>query len=105
MVAEPVQPLHSTTVSLEQMETAVASDLDIKKMIYKLSGPVENIPQSVPNENGYEVWRLLNKKYNLLTTMRGLQIVLKVLPRPPSLLSTHTHTSDQTTRRKKDANC
>ena len=49
------------------------------KLIYKLSGPAWSTHQSVPKENGYEILRLLNKRYNPLTPVRGLQLMLKVM--------------------------
>ncbi len=43
------------------------------------SGATSTIHQSVSNENGLEVWRRLAKRYNPLTPMTGLQLMMKVM--------------------------
>ena len=43
------------------------------------SGPAFVIHQSVKRENGLESWRRLAKRYNPMTPMRGLQLMLKVM--------------------------
>ena len=35
--------------------------------------------QSVPAECGHEVWRLLHQRYNPMTPMRGIQLMLRVM--------------------------
>ena len=39
-------------------------------------------------ENGLEVWRRLSRRYNPMTTMRGMQVMLKVML-PPKIGKNH----------------
>ena len=48
------------------------------RLIHLLGGPALTLHQSVAEENGLEVWRLLCKRYDPKTTMRNLQLWLKV---------------------------
>ena len=48
-------------------------------MVHLLSGPALTLHQSVPEENGLEVWRLLKKRYDPKTTLRNLQLWLKIM--------------------------
>ena len=43
-----------------------------------LSGPALTMHQSVVGDNGLNVWRLLNKRYDPKTTLRNLQISLSL---------------------------
>jgi hypothetical protein len=49
------------------------------RLIVHLGDGALVIHQTVPEENGYEVWRLLHKRYNPMTPMRGIQLMLKVM--------------------------
>ena len=49
------------------------------RLITHLEGAALIIHQTVPQECGYEVWRLLSKRYNPMTPMRGIQLMLKVM--------------------------
>jgi hypothetical protein len=51
-------------------------------LIHHLKSPALTIHQSVIGENGLEVWRRLAHRYNPMTPMRGLQIMLKVMIPP-----------------------
>ena len=52
------------------------------KLIHHLKGPPLTIHQTVMGENGQEVWRRLMNRFNPMTPMRGLQIMLKVMMPP-----------------------
>ena len=58
----------------EMMNTALYN-----RMVKALSGPALQIHQGVVGENGLEVWRVLSRRYNPMTPMRGLQLMLKVM--------------------------
>ena len=49
------------------------------RLIQHLGGAALTIHQSVPEENGFEVWRILERRFNPLTPMRGLQLMLRVM--------------------------
>ena len=49
------------------------------RLIHHLKGPALTIHQGVVNENGLEAWRALTKRYNPMTPMRGLELMLKVV--------------------------
>ena len=49
------------------------------RLIHHLKGPALTIHQSVVHENGLEVWRALTKRYNPMTPMRGLELMLKTV--------------------------
>ena len=49
------------------------------RLIHHLKGPPLTIHQSIVNENGLETWRVLTKRYNPMTPMRGLQLMLKTM--------------------------
>ena len=49
------------------------------RFVHLLSGPALTLHQSVVGENGFEVWRLLKKRYDPKTTLRNLQLWLKIL--------------------------
>jgi hypothetical protein len=49
------------------------------RLIPYLSGGALAIHQSVPEECGHEVWRLLHKRFNPTTPMRGIQMMLRVM--------------------------
>lgn len=52
------------------------------RLIHHLKGPALTIHQTVIGENGLEVWRRLSRRYNPMTPMRGMQIMLKVMLPP-----------------------
>ena len=54
------------------------STMVYNRIIHHLEGPLLTIHQGVADENGLEVWRLLNKRYSPVTPMRGIQLMLKV---------------------------
>ena len=47
------------------------------RLIQHLGRVAPTIHQSVPEENGFEVWRILERRFNPLTPVRGLQIMLR----------------------------
>ena len=49
------------------------------RLVHLLSGPALTLHQSVTSENGLEVWRLLRKRYDPKTTLRNLQLWLKIM--------------------------
>ena len=49
------------------------------RFVHFLSGPALTLHQSVVGENGLEVWRLLKKRYDPKTTLRNLQLWLKIM--------------------------
>ena len=49
------------------------------RLIHQLGSAALTIHQSVPEENGFEVWRILERRFNPLTPMRGLQLMLRVM--------------------------
>ena len=49
------------------------------RLIQHLGSVALTIRQSVPEENGFEVWRTLERRINPLTPMRGLQLMLRVM--------------------------
>ena len=55
------------------------STMVYNRLITLLSGSALIIHQTVPQECGFEVWRLLNKRYNPTTPMRGIQLMLRVM--------------------------
>ena len=55
------------------------STMVYNRLITLLSGGALVIHQSVPAECGDEVWRLLHKRYNPMTPMRGIQLMLRVM--------------------------
>ena len=55
------------------------STMVYNRIIHHLEGPPLTIHQGVGDENGLEVWRLLNKRYSPVTPMRGIQLMLKVM--------------------------
>ena len=71
--------------------TEMATSL-YNRLIKFLSGPALTVHQSVPDENGLEVWRRLSKRYNPMTPMRGLQIMLKAMMPPKITKGQDVHT-------------
>ncbi len=73
----------------EQSQEIFAADLDddevevaaaiYNRLMMLATGAAFTIHQSVADENGLEVWRRLNTRYNRQTPMRGLQLMLKVM--------------------------
>ena len=62
------------------MERAVEkSAMLYNRFVHLLSGPALTLHQSVLGENGLEVWRQLKKRYDPKTTMRNLQLWLKIM--------------------------
>ena len=51
------------------------------RLIRHLKGAALTIHQGVVGENGLEVWRRLSRRYNPMTPMRVMQIMLKVMLR------------------------
>ena len=49
------------------------------RLIHLLGGPALMLHQSVVEENGLEAWRLLRKRYDPKTTLRNLQLWLKIM--------------------------
>ena len=49
------------------------------RLIHHLKGPPLMIHQSIVRESGLETWRVLAKRYNPMTPMRGLQLMLKTM--------------------------
>ena len=49
------------------------------RLIHHLRGPPLMLHQAVMNENGLETWRVLSKRYNPMTPMRGIQLMLKTV--------------------------
>ena len=49
------------------------------RLMQLTSGPAFTVHQAVIGENGLEVWRRLTRRYNPLTPMRGLQLMLRVM--------------------------
>ena len=49
------------------------------RLVHHLKGAALTIHQGVVGENGLEVWRRLSRRYNPMTPMRGMQIILKVM--------------------------
>ena len=49
------------------------------RLVHLLNGPALTLHQSVTSENGLEVWRLLRKRYDPKTTLRNLQLWLKIM--------------------------
>ena len=49
------------------------------RLIPHLKGAALTIHQGAVGENGLEVWRRLARRYNPMTPMRGMQIMLKVM--------------------------
>ena len=49
------------------------------RLVHLLSGPALTLHQSVVGENGLEVWRLLKKRYDPKTTLRNLQLWLRIM--------------------------
>ena len=49
------------------------------RFVHLLSGLALTLHQSVVGENGLEVWRLLKKRYDPKTTLRNLQLWLKIM--------------------------
>jgi hypothetical protein len=69
-----------TCIKGERGEYNVAySTMVYNRLITLLSGSALIIHQTVPDENGLEVWRLLSKRYNPTTPMRGIQLMLRVM--------------------------
>ena len=48
-------------------------------LIQHLGSVALTIHQSVPEENGFEVWRILERRFNPLTPKRELQLMLRVM--------------------------
>ena len=49
------------------------------RLIHHLKWPALTIHQGVVNENGLEAWRVLAKRYDPMTPMRGLELMLKTV--------------------------
>ena len=49
------------------------------RLIHHLKGPPLMMHQAVSDENGLETWRVLSKRYNPMTPMRGIQLMLKTV--------------------------
>jgi hypothetical protein len=49
------------------------------RLMQYLTGPAFTIHQSVADENGLETWRRLTRRFNPLTPMRGLQLMLRIM--------------------------
>lgn len=55
------------------------STMIYNRLITHLNGGALVIHQTVTRECGHEVWRLLHKRYNPVTPMRGIQLMLRVI--------------------------
>ena len=62
------------------------------RLIHHLKGAALTIHQGVVGENGLEVWRRLSRRYNPMTPMRGMQIMLKVMLPPKIGKNQDVHT-------------
>ena len=49
------------------------------RLVRLLDGAAFTLHQSVANENGLEVWRLLSQRYNPLTPVRGMQLIMRAI--------------------------
>ena len=75
-----------TEIDMEEVENSGVVERAVEKsamlynrMVHLLNGPALTLHQSVAEENGLEVWRLLKKRYDPKTTMRNLQLWLKIM--------------------------
>ena len=75
-------------VEINMIEVAQSNSMDrcmeksamlYNRFVHLLSGRALTLHQSVVGENGLEVWRLLNKRYDPKTTLRNLQLWLKIM--------------------------
>ena len=62
------------------------------RLIHHFKGAALTIHQGVVGENGLEVWRRLSRRYNPMTPMRGMQIMLKVMLPPKIGKNQDVHT-------------
>ena len=89
-VKEHSKEMHDATIRAEEEQDEIEFDgLNEEEVRYATvlfnrltmltSGPAFVMHQSVPKENGLESWRRSAKRYNPMTPMRGLQLMLKVM--------------------------
>ena len=72
-----VTKAHLESISMERpLEKSV---MLYNRLIHLLGGPALMLHQSVVEENGLEAWRLLRKRYDPKTTLRNLQLWLKIM--------------------------
>ena len=62
------------------------------RLMHHLKGAALTIHQGVVGENGLEVWRRLARRYNPMTPMRGMQIMLKDMLPPKIGKNQDVHT-------------
>ena len=86
MVKETEPELFKSTRWAEAEENDISEEQAIRtttmlynRLIRHLKGAALTIHQGVVGENGLEVWRRLARRYNPMTPMRGIQIMLKVM--------------------------
>ena len=68
-----------TACGQKEGDGARYSTVVYNRLIHHLKGPPLKIHQSIVKENGLETWRVLTKRYNPMTPMRGLQLMLKTM--------------------------
>ena len=73
-------------ITREHVEQSTVMDRPLEKsamlynrLIHLLGGPALMLHQSVVEENRLEAWRLLRKRYDPKTTLRNLQLWLKIM--------------------------
>ena len=76
------------SLNFEHGEGAQIAVSVYNRLIHHLSGPALEMHQTVLNENGLEAWRTLSKRYDPMTSMRGLQVMMKVML-PPKIGKNH----------------
>ena len=69
-----------TDIDVEDDEEGLKYSTQIyNRILHHLSGAPLVTHQAVGKENGLEVWRRLSSRYNPMTPMRGVQLMLKVM--------------------------
>ena len=73
-------PIDEELIEEEKGEQAKKFSTTVyNRLVHHLHGPALVIHQMVKDENGFEVWRLLNKRFCPNTPMRGLQLMMRVM--------------------------
>ena len=79
---EPDEITGNKIEELHGEDGTIGTTMLYNRLIHHLKGPPLTIHQTVVGENGLEVWRRLLNRFNPMTPMRGLQIMLKVMMPP-----------------------
>ena len=79
---EPDEITGNRIGELHGEDGTIGTTMLYNRLIHQLKGPPLTIHQTVLGENGLEVWRRLMNRFNPMTSMRGLQIMLKVMMPP-----------------------